>query len=249
MQSIAQIRVPEKNPKLKRLLGSALEEKIKLLYSLDYVYDPYKNEFLNPLINKILDTNILYIPLNRIKEKCEEYKINFNALNKTQRSLEEISIGIYGKDDSTERRSVLQERFGFFGLFGIIGIFFFILTIVSHIILIIHLTTVFAIVFYIFVGVYTVYNTLFFYNEGRFFSYDVEPFWNKSKMLFLSLNFIRYFYLSYLIYSSLDNWWLPLIIHYPLTYLINKIVTPWLSRQYWQIRAFPEFELRLENNL
>lgn len=117
--------IKDADPRIKQVPSEELNEKIDLIYSLGYVYNPYDQEFFNPFINKGLKAVITYnLDLERIENLHNNLEKEFLAKNQKLRTFHEISDSIYRND----KRSML-------GLFlesmaGIIGVLFFLLSIV-----------------------------------------------------------------------------------------------------------------------
>ena len=62
-----------------------MNEKIDLIYSLGYVYNPYDQEFFNPFINKGLKAVITYnLDLERIENLHNNLEKEFLAKNQKQ---------------------------------------------------------------------------------------------------------------------------------------------------------------------
>jgi adenine specific DNA methylase Mod len=70
MKELAKLRITEVDQRIKQMPSNEIDEKIDLLYSLGYIYNPYIKEFFNPFINKGLKALVIYnLDLKRI-HKC-----------------------------------------------------------------------------------------------------------------------------------------------------------------------------------
>jgi hypothetical protein len=227
MKALAQLRIKDADPRIKQVPSEELDEKIDLIYSLGYVYNPYDQEFYNPFINKGLKAIVTYnLNLDRIENLHKNLEKEFLGQNLRVKTFDEISDSIYG-NDKVSRIGIFLESMA-----GIIGVFFLLLSIILHISNNINFALGCLIASFIFINFYLIQNLLFGINEGE---WQLSPFWIKYKNFFSILSLLQYPYIYYLLLVVLDSYWLPILIIFPIKWLVKRFVTRKLSRKFWQM--------------
>ena len=179
MKELAQLRIKDADPRIKQVPSEELDEKIDLIYSLGYVYNPYDQEFYNPFIHKGLKAAITYnLNLDRIENLHNNLEKEFLAKNQRIRTFDEISHSIYG-NDKVSRLGLFLESMS-----GIIGVVFLLLSGVLHITDNIHFALGSLIISFVFVNFYLIQNLLLGINEG---DWQLSPFWRKISNIFFNL--------------------------------------------------------------
>ena len=224
MKEIALLRIRDVDPRIKAMSTIELDEKINLIYSLGYVYDPYNHEFHNPFINKNLKAIVTYnLDLDRIENLHNVLQKEFLDLNQHLRKFDEISLSIYG--DETKFKIIDQS------MFGIYGVIFFLLSIVLYFTGNINFSLGSLVTSFILVNYYFIQNLLVQVNEGEL---SLSPFWVKFKSFFSILSLLLYPCLYFLLFMVFHSYWLPILIGFSMRYLIKKNVIRNLSKKYWQ---------------
>ncbi len=227
MKELAKLRIGDADPRIKQVPSNEADEKIKLIYSLGYVYNPYEKEFFNPFINKRLKAIVVYnLNLAGIEKLHSSLEQEYLSKNQNFRRFEEIEKSIY-KDDKV-------SRFGMFfdTMSGILGLVLLILTVIFHTLGKIEIATGLMLGSFFLNNYYFIYNRLYAQNEGEWL---LSRFWLNYQSIFLILSLTLYPYLYYLLYLTIDSYWIPIIIILPIRYLIKKYITKKHIKNYWQM--------------
>lgn len=226
MKDLAKMRISDADSRIEQLPSDEIDEKIDLIYSLGYVYNPYDKEFFNPFINKGLKAIAVYkLDVEGIEKLHKNLEDGYLNKNQNHRSFEEIENSIY-KNDKVSRLGMFFDSMS-----GIFGLILLILTVIYHIVGKIEIAIGLMLGTFILINYYLVYNLLYAQNEDE---WQLSPFWLKYQIFFLILSLALYPYLYYLLFLATDSYWLPIIIILPIRHLIKKYVIKKHSKKYWQ---------------
>ena len=226
MKELAKLKIREVDQRINQMPFDELDEKIDLIYSLGYVYNPYVKEFFNPFINQGLKALIVYnLDLKRIQNLHEGLEKDFIKANKKIRNIDEIESSFYKKDTGSGLFMFLSSESVIFSTLLII------VAIIAHIFGAIKIAAIAITLSFVLINCYLVYNLLFAKNEDE---YLLSPIWLKYKNIFLSFSLVLYPYSYYLLYLSFDSFFIPAFIIFPLRFLSQKYMTKKLSNRYWQ---------------
>lgn len=226
MKELTKYFIKDADSRIKMVSSEELDEKIDLIYSLGYVYNPYTKNFYNPFIDKGLNAMVTYnLNLDRIKNLHNILEQEFFKQNERIRTFDEIKKSIYDSRKFTTIRFLLHSGA------GIIGLLFLLLTIIFHITNNLNFALGGLIVSFIFINLYQIENLLY---EMYWSDAALAVFWKKSKNFFFVISLLLYPYLYYLLYSYLESYFIPVIIIISMKYLVKKYVTKNLSLQFWQ---------------
>lgn len=222
---MAALKIKEANPKI----SHEISEEINTLYSLGYVYNPYKKVFINLFIeNKFKEEIVSNYKSENITQIHNQILNDYLRSNYKVKSLSQIEAKIYGNNKSSWLGTVLNIYS------GIIGIIFLLLAIVLFFLSYKVVAMGFGISSFLLVSFYTFYNESYGKNEG---TWALSQFYRRTTLLFLILFLLIHPLAYYLIYQVVNNWWLPIIIILILKYITEFIATEGLSTQYLQQRA------------
>ena len=127
MKAIAKLIITEVDPRIKAMSSEELDEKIDLIYSLGYVYNPYSKEFYNHYINKGLKAIVTYnLDLDRITNLHNSLEEEFLTTNKHLRTFDEISNSIYRNDEVSGVQLFMES------MSGITGVVFLLLSVILN---------------------------------------------------------------------------------------------------------------------
>ena len=226
MKELAKLKIREVDQRINQMPFDELDEKIDLIYSLGYVYNPYIKEFFNPFINQGLKALVVYnLDLKRIQNLHEGLEEDFIKANKKIRSIDEIESSIYKNDNGSGLFMFLASESVIF------SILLFLVAIIAHIFGAIKIASTAIALSFVLTNCYLVYNLLFAKNEDE---YSLSPIWLKYKNILLVFSLVLYPYSYYLLYLSFDNFFIPAFIIFPLRFLIQKYMIKKLSNRYWQ---------------
>lgn len=229
MKELAHLRIIDADPRIKDVPSEDLYEKIDLIYSLGYVYNPYEKGFYNPFIKKGLKAIVTYnLNLDRIENLHENLEKEYFEKNERMKTFDEISNSIYGNDK--------VSRIGMFfeSMSGIFGVMFLILSTIILFTTNIKFASFCLIASFICINFYLVQNLLIEKNENEWKEMKLSPIWLNYKNFFLIIFVLVFPYLYYQLFMVLNNYWVPIIIIFSLKWIINKIVENKLSRQFWR---------------
>jgi hypothetical protein len=231
MKELAKLRIREVDQRINQMPFDELEEKIDLIYSLGYVYNPYIKEFLNPFINQGLKALVVYnLDLKRIQDLHEGLVEEFVEKNNKIRSVDEIEMSIYKNDTGSGLFIFLASESVIF------SVVLFIIAIITHFFSGIIIAAITTSLSFVLINCYLVYNVLFAKNENE---YLLSPLWLKYKNIIIIFSLMLYPYLYFLLYTSFDSFIIPIVIILPIRYLVKKYITKELSKRYW-LRSFRE---------
>ena len=226
MKEIAKMRIREVDQKINQMPLDELDEKIDLIYSLGYVYNPYIKEFFNPFINQGLKALVVYnLDLKKIKNLHEGLEEDFLEANNKMRNIDEIESSIYKNDTGSGLFLFLASGS------VILSILLFIVTIITHIFGGIKIAAITIALSFVLINCYLVYNLLFSKNEDEDL---LSPIWLKYKNILLVFSLVLYPYSYYLLYMTFDSLLIPAFIIFPIRFLIQKYMIKKLSIRYWQ---------------
>jgi hypothetical protein len=226
MKELAKLRIREVDQRINEMPFDELDEKIDLIYSLGYIYNPYIKEFFNPFINQGLKALVVYnLDLERIKNLHEGLEEDFLEANNKIRNIDEIKSSIYKNDTGSGLFLFLASESVIFSILS------FIVTIIAHIFGGIKIATITIVLSFILINCYLVYNLLFAKNENEDL---LSPLWLKYKNILLVFSLVLYPYSYYLLYMTFDSLLIPALIIFPIRFLIQKYMTKKLSIRYWQ---------------
>lgn len=226
MKELAKLRIREVDQRINQMPFDELDEKIDLIYSLGYVYNPYIKEFYNPFINQGLKALVVYnLDLKRIKNLHEGLEEDFLEANNKIRNIDEIESSISKNDTGSALFLFLASESVIF------SILLFIVAIIAHIFGGIIIAAITIALSFVLINCYLVYNLLFAKNENEDL---LSPLWLKYKNILLVFSLLLYPYSYYLLYMSFDNLLIPAFIIFPIRFLVQKYMTKKLSIRYWQ---------------
>jgi len=226
MKELAKLRITEVDQRIKQMPSNEIDEKIDLLYSLGYIYNPYIKEFFNPFINKGLKALVIYnLDLKRIQNVHKGLMEDFLEKNNKIRNIDEIESDIYKNDTGSGLFMFLASESVVF------SILLFIAAIIAHFMGGIEISTVIITLSFALTNCYVVYNSLFAKNEDEDL---LSPIWLKYKNWILIFSLVLYPYSYYLLYMSFDSILIPAFIIVPIRFIIKKYITKKLSIEYWQ---------------
>jgi hypothetical protein len=229
MKELAHLRIIDADPRIKDVPSEDLYEKIDLIYSLGYVYNPYEQGFYNPFIKKGLKAIVTYnLNLNRIENLHENLEREYFEKNEKVKTFDEISNSIYGND----KVSIIGLFFE--SMSGIFGVIFLILSTIILFTSNVKFAACCLITSFICINFYLVQNLLIEKNENEWKEMNLSPIWLNYKNFFLVIFVLVYPYLYYQLFIIQNNYWLPVFIIFSLKWSINKIVEKKLSRQFWR---------------
>ena len=226
MRELTKFKIREADKRIGQMPFDELNDKIDLIYSLGYVYNPYVREFFNPFINQGLKAMVVYnLDLKRIKNLHEGLEVEYIEKNKKIRTAHEIESSIFQNEKSWGLELFISS------ISGILSLLFFLTTIVAHIMGAIEFATISLSLSFILINSYLIYNLLVEQNEDEFL---LSSFWLKSKKLFIVFSLLLYPYLYYLLYLTTNSFWIPVLIIFPLQFLIRRYIVKKLGNKYWQ---------------
>ena len=160
MIELAKLKIEVADPRVKNMPLVEIDEKIELIYSLGYIYDPYRKHFLNPFIDRALKVTVVYnLNLESIKKLHMHLKNEYLKDSKHLKRFEEIKRSIYKKDKISRLEIFLDSMSGILGFVLLIG------TIIFDILGKIEISTGLLLGSFILINYYLVYNLLFAQNE------------------------------------------------------------------------------------
>jgi len=225
MKELAKLRIREVDQRINQMPFDELDEKIDLIYSLGYLYNPYIKEFFNPFINQGLKALIVFnLDLKRIQNLHEGLEEEFLEKNNKIRSVNEIKRSIYNNDNGSGLFIFVTSESLIF------SIVLFIIAIIAHFLGGIKIAAITIALSFVLINCYLTYNLLFSKNEDEDL---LSPLWLKYKNILLIFSLALYPYLYFLLYTSFDSFLIPIFIILPLRYLVKKYITKELSKRYW----------------
>lgn len=233
MKELARLRITEVDQRIRDISNDELDEKIDLIYSLGYVYNPYAKQFYNPFIEQGLKALVVYnLDCTRIINLHQSLEEEFIEKNKGIRSIKEI-------DDK------LLKNYSISGIFlflssesSIFSVVCFFLTLLAHFFQAIEVAIIFSLLSFGLINSFVFFNLLYSKYE---LEWSLSIMWKKYKNLWTVFSLAMYPYSYYLLYLTLDNLWGPLIILFTITYVIRKYLIKNLEKRYW-VSAFMEFK-------
>lgn len=240
MKELAILSITEVDERIKQVPSEILEERINLIYSLGYVYNPYSQEFYNPFINKGLKAIVTY-NLNeerivRLHNLLEKEYIEQNKGLKSYKVIENTIMGNFK----------LSLSFSFFeSIFGILGLLFSILAIIFHLTDSPNLALGIMSIAFFMVNYYVAQNLRLYKYEG---DSQLSLIWRKYHSIFRLVSLFQYPYFYFLIYLVLENYWLPLPIILFIVYLLRKFVKIKLIKSYWRFTGVNDIRNYAEKN-
>jgi hypothetical protein len=226
MKELAKMRIREVDQKINQMPLDELGEKIDLIYSLGYLYNPYIKEFFNPFINQGLKALVVYnLDLKRIKNLHEGLEEDFLEANNKIRNIDEIESSVYKNDTGSGLFLFLASES------VILSILLFFVAIIAHIFGGIIIAAITIGLSFVLINCYLVYNLLFSKNEDE---HLLSPIWLKYKNILLFFSIVLYPYSYYLLYMTFDSLLIPAFIIFPIRFIIQKYMTKKLSVRYWQ---------------
>lgn len=240
MKELARLKIWDADKRILEVPRDEVYEKIDLIYSLGYVYNPYLKEFKNPFIESGLKAIAVYnLTIEGIKKLHHHLEEEYLTEKKRYRSLEAIEKSIYSDNTSSLFKLYLQMYS------GIVGIILLLLAIIFHVLYNIEVANILLILSFILVNYFVVYNLLLSQNED-----EVSPFWHSFNFISLMLNFALYPYLYLLLFLIIESYWIPIVLIVSMRYLIIKYATRSLAKSYWQFTGMYYFqEYSKENEL
>jgi hypothetical protein len=113
MKALARLRIEDADPKIKLVPSDEINEKIDLIYSLGYVYNPYDQEFYNPFINKGIKAIATYnLNLDAIEKLHKFLQKYFLTQNEKFRTFDEIEDSIYNRDKTSTIKLFFESMAG-----------------------------------------------------------------------------------------------------------------------------------------
>lgn len=228
MKDLAKDWIRDLDSRMKTIPETDLDERLDLLYSLGYVYDPFEPFFYNPFIDKRLKPIMaLMLDLKDIEKLHRIWLVEFTEKNGGLRKADEISSEIFKVNLNSRIRSSLIEMSGIIGI--VLAMVAFVLSFTESYIF----SLIATVMTFSFLGYYVSYNMMF---EKKYGQSQLSQFWKKYQTFVLVLSVLTYPYLYYLLYLK-TNYWLPVIILFALRFLIEKYMTKNLSKEYWETQG------------
>lgn len=175
MKELARLRITEVDQRIRNISNDELDEKIDLIYSLGYVYNPYAKQFYNPFIEQGLKALVVYnLDCTGIINLHQSLEEEFIEKNKSIRSVKEI-------DDKLLKNYSISGVFHFLSSeSSIFSVLCFFLTLLAHFFQAIEIAIILSLFSFLLINSFVFFNLLYSKYE---FEWSLSIIWKKYKNL------------------------------------------------------------------
>lgn len=226
--------IPDKlyiiQPQLKDLDTNEVYEKIEILNSLGYIFDPLFEEFYNPIIRRSFKpVSLINLTTNQIVELDEVLHQEYRSRYGNYKTYNEVCSQIASGSNSKTYSNM------FFSLTGILSLITFVLSIVLLLLNIDTASFIFSLLSFLFLTYYIFEN---FITEQYQHEHLMSKLWISYKPIFIIIYLLNLIYVYYQLYIILDSYWIPLIIIGIARVLIKKLAKKRFRTTYWIHHGF-----------
>lgn len=221
------------DPKIRLIPKEEISAKINLIYTRDYLYNPFSKTFYNPKINKELKVLVVYnLSLERIDKLINNLDEEFIKLNKNYISDSEI-IKIF------HNGSIFPLK-GYEIIFALI---FFTIGLFVHLFYSVYLSLIPLIVSLHLFNYFVFYNSEYEKIKAEEF---LNPLWFSMKNFLVTLTVINFMYFIFLLKISYDRFLeldsylnfksfiFAIVIYFIIKFISDKDVKKSLTTDYWK---------------
>lgn len=223
----------EADPKIRLIPKEEISAKINLIYTCDYLYNPFSKTFYNPKINKELKALVVYnLSLEKIDKLLNHLDEEFIKLNKNYTSDSDI-INIFNTN------SIFPLK----GYEIIFALFFFTVGVFIHLFYSTYLSLFPLIVSLHLFNYFVFYNSEYEKIKAEEF---LNPLWISMKNFLLTLTVINFIYFIFLLKISYDRFLeldgylnfksfiFAIVIFFIIKFISDKDVKKSLTADYWK---------------